>query len=206
MSDQLQKSWSAFPEDVARRYLKSFGHPSQDSKLILYEILEEMKLPDLRLLDLGCGNANLAEYFAGKKLKFFYTGVDFSDVLLDAAKLAYPLGQFVCDDVNVLGNLSPEYDVAVYSHVMEMLPSPESSLRAASRVAKKIVIRFFEPPADRPDWVELSEMDVGGEMKMPYLRRRMSQDYYELILNKIGCTNVDVYHTMSKDQVHVLHY
>ena len=206
MNDQLQKSWEAFPENIAQRYLKSFGHPSQDSKLILYEVLEGMSLPNLRLLDLGCGNANLAEYFSEKKLRFSYTGIDFSNVLLDAAKRAYPLGQFICDDVNVLSNVSPEFDVAVYSHVVEMLPSPESSLLAASRLAQKIVIRFFEPPAERPDWVELSEMDVGGAVKVPYLRRRMSQDYYELILSKIGCSQVDVYHTASKDQVHVLHY
>ena len=206
MTDNLQKSWGAFSDDIARKYLKSFGHPSQESKLLLFEVLKELGLPSINLLDLGCGNANLAEYLSEKGLIFRYTGVDFSEVLLHAAREAFPGGDFICDDVNLLPSLTPIFDVAIYSHVIEMLPSPESSLLAASKLAKKIVIRFFEPPDDRADWVELGEMDIGSDNKVPYLRRKMSQAYYELILEKMGCNQVDVYHTSAKDQVHVLHY
>lgn len=206
MSDQLKESWGSFPEEVARRYLKTFGHPSQESKLLLFEVLKELGLPSISLLDLGCGNANLAEYLSEKGLVFRYTGVDFSEVLLDAAREAFPSGDFICDDVNLLSTIMPTFDVAIYSHVIEMLPSPESSLLAASKLSKKIVIRFFEPPDDRADWVDLGEMDIGSDNKVPYLRRKMSQAYYELILEKMGCHQVDIYRTSAKDQVHVLHY
>lgn len=206
MTDNLQKSWGAFSDDIARRYLKSFGHPSQESKLLLYEVLKELQLPSVNLLDLGCGNANLAEYLCAKGLVFNYAGVDFSEVLLQAGREAFPNGQFICDDVNILSNVQPMFDVGVYSHVIEMLPSPESSLLAASKRCRKIIIRFFEPPAEGADWVELKDMNIGADKTVPYLRRKMSQSYYEMILEKMGCTHVDVYRTSAKDQVHVLHY
>lgn len=203
----LQNSWGAFSQKTAKAYLKTFGAPSLESKRILFEVLRDLgEGKQLSIADLGCGNANLAEYLKEMGLNFSYTGVDFSDVLLNAAREAYPAGAFVCDDVNTLQNVRRKFDVAVYSHVIEMLSSPEQSLRAAQHFAKKIVIRFFEPPEADADWVELLEMNVGDETKVPYLRRRMSKDYYCLILAKMGCKAVDIYRDGYKDQVHVLHF
>jgi ubiquinone/menaquinone biosynthesis C-methylase UbiE len=207
MSDSvLNRSWSAFPREVAPKYLKSFGSPSLESKRLVYEVLKERggKLP--RILDVGCGNANLAEYLDEQGLQFNYTGTDFSDVLLEAAGAAFPGGTYVKADAGELAELPTDFDFAVYSHVIEMLPSPEASLSAAAKLAKSIIIRFFEPPAERYDSVELLEMDVGGPKKVPYLRRKLSQSYYELMLSNIGCRSVDVYRTGSKDQVHVLNF
>lgn len=206
MTDTLRASWSSFSKDVASRYLKSFGHPSMQSKVLLSDVLKSLGPRPMKLVDLGCGNANLAEFLTENGLDFTYCGVDFSESLLQAARQAFPAGQFVCDDVNTLENVAAGFDVAVYSHVIEMLPSPESSLLAAKRIAKKVVIRFFEPPTERADWVELLEMDVGGPVKVPYLRRKMSMDNYQLILSKLSCSRVDVYRTADKDQVHVLHF
>lgn len=203
----LKNSWGSFTQKAAKDYLKTFGSPSMESKLILSDVLHDLSGGKcLSVIDLGCGNANLAEYLAEKKLNFKYTGVDFSDALLDAAKVIYPHADFICDDVNSLEGVTEKYDVAVYSHVIEMLSSPERTLLAAKQFAKKIVIRFFEPPEFEVDSVELLDMDVGGETRVPYLRRKMSKDYYRLILSKMGCTRVDVYKDNYKDQVHVLHY
>lgn len=203
----LENSWGAFSKSIAKDYLKTFGTPSTESKLILLEILRGIsKGKTISLIDLGCGNANLAEYLQEKSLDFDYTGVDFSQVLLGAAKEAYPKATFIYDDVNRLENVAQKYDVAVYSHVIEMLSSPEESLLATQKFAKKIVIRFFEPPEAETDWVELLNMNIGDGNSVPYLRRRMSKDYYRLILSKMNCSSVDVYRDGFKDQVHVLHY
>jgi ubiquinone/menaquinone biosynthesis C-methylase UbiE len=203
----LENSWGAFTQKAASEYLKTFGTPSIESKLILFEVIKEISAGKrVSVIDLGCGNANLAEYFSEKNLSFEYTGVDFSEALLSAAKKIYSGAAFIQDDVNSLNNVTKKYDVAVYSHVIEMLSSPERSLLAAQHFAKKIVIRFFEPPEFEVDTVELLDMDVGGEKRVPYLRRRMSKDYYQLILSKMGCTKVDVYRDNYKDQIHVLHY
>lgn len=203
----LQDSWGAFSKKTAKEYLKSFGSPSPESKLLLFEVLSNMPSSDkLNILDLGCGNANLAEFLNERGLRFSYTGVDFSETLLDAAKNAFSNANFIQDDVNTLTKVKNQYDVAIYSHVIEMLPSPEASLLAAQKIAKKIVIRFFEPPEFETDWVELLSMDTGEGVSVPYLRRRMSKDYYRLILSKMNCKSVDVYRDGYKDQIHILHY
>jgi ubiquinone/menaquinone biosynthesis C-methylase UbiE len=209
--DLLQNSWNSFSPQVASTYLKGFGFPAEGSKDILLEILKkESLLKKISILDLGCGNAQLYEFFKKKNLFCNYTGVDFSDALLDAGRKANAEDSdihFIKDDISVLSKLGESYDVAIYSHVIEMMSSPEASLLRARELAKFIVIRFFEPPDFEVDTVELLEMNIAENRKVPYLRRKMSRDYYRLILTKMKCKYVDVYRDpSSKDQVHVLRY
>jgi SAM-dependent methyltransferase len=209
--DTLAHSWSSFSKKVAGEYLKTFGYPSGNSKRILVDILKNYAgTRKISIVDLGCGNAQLYEFFKEQQLACSYTGVDFSAPLLEAAKLAAgndPDVEFIQDDVNELGSVHGKYDMAIYSHVVEILSSPERSLLKAKSFAKSIIIRFFEPPEFESDTVELREMDVGDGKTVPYLRRKMSRDYYRLMLTKIGCKRVDVYRDeTAKDQIHVLHY
>ena len=109
--------------------------------------------------------------------------------------------------MNDIGSITGAYDVAIYSHVIEILSSPERSLLRAKTFAKRIIIRFFEPPEFDTDTVELREMDVGDGRTVPYIRRKMSREYYRFLLSKLGCISVDVYRDeTAKDQVHVLYY
>jgi SAM-dependent methyltransferase len=203
----LQNSWSSFSRRVASDYLTSFGESSVESKKIICDVLKELyPNKSVSLIDLGCGNGNLAEYLKNNNVLFKYTGVDFSDILLEAAKEGFPNAEFIKDDVNSLKNISTKYDVAIYSHVLEVLSSPEESLLAARKFADTIIIRFYEPPENDVDWVEILELNTGEETSAPYLRRKISKDYYRLILSKMGCKSVDVYSDGYKDQVHVLHY
>src|SRR5262245_23170163 len=139
----LRDSWSGFSADVAEKYLKSYGSPSLDSKLVLADILMAAgKAKTLKLIELGGGNGQLAEYFTERGLSFDYTGVDFSEPLLAAGQKAFagsPNVRFVNEDVQALGSIDGHYDFAIYSHVIEMLSSPEASLAAARRVAAKII-------------------------------------------------------------------
>lgn len=210
--DKLAESWSSFSSQIASEYLKTYGHPSLSSKKILVDILKRYsRSGKISIVDLGSGNAQLYEYFKEEKLACTYTGVDFSDPLLEAARIAHrddPNVRFIKDDVNDLENIDGGYDFAIYSHTIEMLSSPERSLLRARILAKRIIIRFFEAPDFETDTVELRKMEVGDGRKVPYIRRKMSKDYYRLILTKMGCTHVDIYRDedSKKDQVHVLHY
>ena len=144
----LSDSWGSFSPEIAKKYLKSYGHPSLSSKELLLEVLKTYTQGILKpkLLDLGCGNGQLGEYFLGSNFECEYTGVDFSSVLLSAAQQALPDSRFIQSDINNLQEISDEFDVAIYSHVFELLSSPEECLLAAKRLADIIVIRFFEPP------------------------------------------------------------
>lgn len=208
----LQDSWSNFSADIAQRYLKTFGSPSLESKILLSDILHGLsKSEPLRLIELGCGNGHLAGYFRERGGRFSYTGVDFSQPLLQAGRTAFagdPDVSFIHDDVHSLSAVEGTYDVAVYSHVIEMLESPETSLKNARRLAKCIIIRFFEPPDADETVVELRNLDTGDAtgLPSPYIRWKMGRDFYRLMLSKLGATRVDIYRTNSKDQVHVLHF
>lgn len=204
---KIRDSWNAIAPTVAKEYLKTFGHPAESSKLLLLDILRSAfgtKKP--RILDLGCGNGQLFEFFKAHGWPCRYTGIDFSQALLDVAEAQSPDGMFIQGDINDAGNLVQEQmDCVIYSHVLEMLESPEQSLIEARKLAKTVAIRFFEPPEFEVDTVELREMDLGAG-SVPYLRRKMSKSYYRLILANAGCKSVDVYRDTSKDQIHVLHF
>lgn len=213
MNDILKKSWSSITKSSAKNYLKGFGNGSQASKLIVAEILKEIKkeIKDLKVIEFGCGNGQLFETMIENGLTCHYTGVDFSEPLLEVARenfVNYDTS-FINDDVEKLLNIDKRYTVGIYSHVIEMLSSPEESLFNAKRIADIIIIRFFEPPKFEYDRVELRQMKISEENEetMPYLRRQMSKDYYGLILSKLKCTKVEVYDDLtSKDEVHVLYF
>ncbi len=210
-ADELVRSWNSFSSEIASAYMKTCGYPAESSKKILVDILKSHSNGRrLSILDLGCGNGQLYEYFKEQKFSCGYTGVDFSGPLLEAARTALkddPNARFIQDDVDQLSNVEGQYDFAVYSHVIEMIASPESSLLKARKLTKGTIIRFFEPPEFENDTIELRHMEVGDGKEVPYIRRKMSRDYYWLILHKMGCTHIDIYRDKySKDQVHVLHY
>jgi hypothetical protein len=205
-------SWSAFSPDVAKVYLDGYGSPSEASKLLMGSVLGELFGKNtFRLADFGCGNGHLYGFFRGQGLNLHYTGYDFSTSLLDAARERYagdPNAIFVEDDIQNPDFVAPPADIVLFSHVIEMLESPERALAASSKMAPRAMIRFFEPPADRYDTVELRRLDVGqGTPTVPYLRRSMSNDYYNLLLTKLGCVSVDI-HTVEgdKDQIHILKF
>jgi SAM-dependent methyltransferase len=209
--DIQSESWNSLTPQRAAEYLKSYGHPSQGSKQLLLEVIQEYAAGrSVSLLDLGCGNAQLYEFLREHNLDCDYTGVDFSEPLLEIARTNHsrdPRVRFVQADVNTLVGVRGCFDIALYSHVIEMISSPEMSLVAARQLAGCIMIRFFEPPERHADLVELREMEVGDGQMVPYLRRTMGRDYYRLILAKLGCKRVNSYQDEStKDQIHVLHY
>jgi SAM-dependent methyltransferase len=209
--DKPLNSWDFFSKESAANFLRTDGNPSLSSKKILTDILKDIaQHGSLSVIDLGCGNAQLYDYFKECGLNCNYTGVDSSVSLLEAAIASHEgdsNARFIQVDVDSLDGIGGKYDIAVYSHVIEMLASPEASLLQARKIAGKIIIRFFEPPEFEADKVELREMEVGEGRKVPYIRRKMSKDFYRLILTKMGCVSVDIYRDkLFKDQVHVLNY
>lgn len=208
----LKDSWSDFTDEIAAKYLNGYGHPSEDSKALLADILlAHTESRKLRLIELGCGNGQMADYFQTRGLAFQYLGVDFSDPLLTAGRKCFAGNDdisFLNDDVQKLAKVEKTFDYAIYSHVIEMLSSPEAALMAAKRVSRKIIIRFFEPPEFDTTTVELLNLDVGAhdDKMRPYLRWKMGRDYYRLILAHLGAKLVDIYRSQDKDQIHVIHF
>src|SRR3954447_19610503 len=143
--DRLSQSWSAMTPSRAAAYMKTYGHPSAGSKQLLADVLLREFGSDASILELGCGNGQLFQYFRERGLTGTYHGVDFSTSLLEVAETTYasdPRATFAWADVCDLSAGKGDYDVAVYSHVLEATSSPERSLVEASRLARAIAIRF----------------------------------------------------------------
>jgi ubiquinone/menaquinone biosynthesis C-methylase UbiE len=213
MNDILKKSWSSFTKDSANNYLKGFGNGSDYSKQIVSNILEKMSINDknLSVIEFGCGNAQLLTTILENDIVLNYTGVDFSRSLLDVARKNFSSHNFdfILDDIENLTNIKKRYTVGIYSHVIEMLSSPEKFLMHAKSLCDILIIRFFEPPKYKYYTVELKNMLISenSEIQKPYLRRKISKDFYRYILTKLECSKVDIYvdHT-SNDEVHVLYF
>jgi len=203
----LERAWGSFSRERAAGYLTTYGHPSPESRAIVADVLSRLaRKGEISILDLGCGNGGMSAYLHNRGVRVRYTGVDFSEPLLQAAREAHPAAMFVQDDVETLANVKGPFDVALYSHVLEMLGSPQLSLQRAAKLARTVVVRFFEPPDGEVDIVEIREMDVGDRL-VPYIRRTMSRDYYRLILARAGCEAIEIYRCESAvDQVHVLRF
>jgi SAM-dependent methyltransferase len=208
----LKNSWSAFSRDIAKVYLDGFGHPSLLSKALVASLLKEIfGQRRFRLADFGCGNGHMYGFFKDRGLVCEYFGYDFSMSLFQAARERFaddPDARFIEADIGDLSLIAEPCDIVMFSHVLEMLASPERSLTAARDSAPIVMIRFFEPPVAEYDVTELLQMKVGDDAPtVPYLRRTMSTDYYNLILNKIGCRSVEVHQVDGdKDQVHLLRF
>jgi ubiquinone/menaquinone biosynthesis C-methylase UbiE len=206
--EPLKQSWSAIGEVRARTFLREEeGKRESHARRVLAKVLKEaMHERQGNVLDVGCGNGNLAPLVRKAVPNATYTGVDISSPLLRAARETYPFAQFIENDCETLDSpllAQRSFDVVVYSHVIEMLESPERSLAAARRMAPAVVIEFFEPPSNRPDKVELLTMD-NGQGPVPYLRRSTSIGVYSAWVSAAGFSRVDRYFTKGKYEVHLL--
>ena len=57
------------------------------------------------------------------------------------------------------------------------------------------------------DSAEVRQLDNGGAVTAPYIRRTMSESYYNLLLHETGCISVDVHQVDGdKDQIHLLRF
>jgi len=87
-----------------------------------------------RVLDLGCGHGRNGAWLAQRG--WDVTGVDFSDVALDAARAAAPGAEWVRADLREYAPAESDYDLVLYAFVQ--LPAAERGAildRAASALA-----------------------------------------------------------------------
>lgn len=212
MKKKIEESWSAFSQETAKRYLIDFGKGAETSKILSYEVLKRYYPNEISIIEFGCGNGQ----FIGSLIEnyglnnFTYIGVDFSESLLNAAKERFEQDSrlsFISQDIESFDANGISTDVCIFSHVVEILSCPEIALNTAKKISKKILIRWFEPPNHIYDTVELREMPVEEGKAVPYMRRKMSRNFYKMILKTIDCTKVDAFKdSHSTDEVHLLHF
>jgi len=85
------------------------------------------------VLDLGCGNGRYYEYMApGVK----YTGIDFSEKLIELAKKRYPQASFSVGDVLKLNFPDNSFDKVFSIAVLHHIPSSSLRLKALEEIKR----------------------------------------------------------------------
>ncbi len=91
-----------------------------------------------KILDAGCGNGRLIELLRNKKID--YTGIDFSEGLIEIAKKKYPGYKFLVGNILSLPFPDNYFDVVLSVAVLHHIPSNNLRMKAiqeARRVLKK---------------------------------------------------------------------
>lgn len=100
--------------------------------IVATEISRDKALECKRILDLGCGTAQILDYLQFSDLSHLeYTGVDISENMLDIARKKYESGNFLkldIDEVKNLESLSGTYDIVFMVGIFEFLNEPEKIL------------------------------------------------------------------------------
>lgn len=203
---ELEKSWSAISPKAALNYLDYYP---AENKTEIARFIKNNKLKTA--LELGCGNCTTYLHIA-KSVDIDYTGVDFSEPLIQAAKERTKNKQncrIVKQDIfKYLEKCSSNsFDIIIISHVMELVESQELLLAQATRCSKYIAILWFEPPSHDFHTVELKPSAHPKDSdNAPYLRIKTGSSFYKHIVEKYGLKvmqkNVNRNHT--KDLLHIL--
>ena len=94
-----------------------------------------------KVIELGCGHGRAAEGLASIVADMDYTGVDFTQALLDeftfGANNSARRVSLVCADIRELPFEDNEFDVAISTRVFQYLADPVAALAEAKRVLRK---------------------------------------------------------------------
>lgn len=202
----IENSWNSFEANYAENYLHD-ADKTLPYELINY-IFSNFKNPSI--VDIGCGNARLYEYFSNFNKEYSYQGYDISTPLVDAANKKF--GErlnFKCNliDSSLTSLKDKKFDIAICSHVVELCDSPEKLFYYLSNISKTIAIIWYEYPR-----FEFSELEIRNYVShdtakkgiiTPYLRNRYSKHYLNFLLSRFNLKSV-LRRTISSDEKDVL--
>lgn len=205
-TDTTKQSWSSIPKDAAKTYLHYYPKTTIEE---ISTFIKKVYLEDqCNIIDVCCGNSQIYSYLKERNIDFSYTGIDFSKpLILEAMEVTEndPNARIVESDCySFLEKDNQRYNVAICSHILELVESPDLLLHYLSNKCDFIAIRWYEPPIHdfHVDEVKRSAHSEHAE-NAPYIRRKMSVDYYTNLLNKHNLELVNL-EGSGKDILHIL--
>ncbi|MEM8867076.1 MAG: methionine biosynthesis protein MetW [Verrucomicrobiota bacterium] len=116
-------------------------HPSAKKRQVDFQIIARWINEGESVLDLGCGRGVLLEYLMQTK-KVYGVGVDINlDKIISCVKRRVPAYQG--DIKAVLSSFQEDaFDHVILSRTVEELDSPDTILKAALRVGKRVTVSF----------------------------------------------------------------
>ena len=179
-------SWVCSVEK-AKDYLHYYP---REMKIKLSEFMSTVK-SNPKVLDIGCGNAQLYPILKKNNPNLDYTGVDIVDSLLTAAKsVVGDGGKIIKDDIfkYLTSSDSPRFDFGVLSHILECVESPDLLMGRASDLCEYIAIHWYDPPIYEYDATTIAKNPHSEDSFKPFIRRKMGKDYWSYIINRYNLT------------------
>jgi ubiquinone/menaquinone biosynthesis C-methylase UbiE len=94
---------------------------------VSYDGLISQLAHDCRILDVGCGPANISAYLKSKLPQLSITGIDLSPLMLEAAKARIPEGQFINMDIRNIKTLNRSFNAIILGFCIPYLDDSETA-------------------------------------------------------------------------------
>ena len=175
-------SWGDLAGDKAKDYLHYYP---KEMKIAMAKFIGTIS-SEPKVLDIGCGNAQIFPLLKSHNPNLRYTGVDITDSLVDVAKgVVGDVGIIVKDDIfKFVTNTNERFDVSILSHMLECIESPDLIMGKAANISDYIAIHWYDTPKYDYDAVTIAKNPHSEDSFKPYLRRKMGKDYWEYIINR----------------------
>ena len=192
-------SWGSMSPQKAQNYLHYY--PRQ-MKVAMSKFISSIS-PQPRVLDIGCGNAQIYPILKQHNPNLQYTGVDITESLVNVAKgVVGDGGTIIKDDIfKYVSNTTERFDVLILSHMLECIESPDLIMTKAAQISDYIAIHWFDTPKYDYDIVTIAHNPHSEDTFKPYLRRKMGRDYWQYLINK---NNLVLVHREASEENNVL--
>lgn len=152
------------------------------------------------VLELGCGNGYYSEVFSRLLPNGVdYTGLDYSQAMIESAKLHYPNERFVQGDAANLAYESGSFDIVFDGVALMHILGYAAAIREAARVARSHVILSCVPVVDGHDTIYLQKYAYGA----PTIEMQFSASELRELLEQVGVEIVKTWRVFDYDLYHV---
>ncbi len=138
------------------------GEPRIDLA-VAAEAVAATAIPHPRLLDVGCGSGYYSEVFATLlPADVDYTGIDYSDAMIERARARYPSTAFETADATRLPYADGAFDIVFNGVSLMHIIDYQAAIREAARVAARYCILHTVPVFDDHQTMFLSKYAYGA--------------------------------------------
>lgn len=128
-----QEYWNKFSTDEYQEADKNRGG-NKCKFLTVKDIIKE----NIDILDIGCFNGNFYNFLKEQNFNIkSFTGVDFSEKLIERAKNRFSEQKWIVSDYSKLPFKNETFDIITLMEILEHIDEPEKAIKEASRVCKK---------------------------------------------------------------------
>jgi SAM-dependent methyltransferase len=138
----------SYYDDVYRHSKKYESEAGKSIYLPVWEAINDVidHHGYMRIVDFGCGPGQFAEYILQHHQQIEYTGIDFSEVAISAARKRCPQAIFIEGDLLQSGIfLTWDYDIAILLEVLEHI---EKDITLLEKIPRKTLIIASVPNFD----------------------------------------------------------